>query len=305
MPTIHVLPLWAVKLFLDHENPQDGALLIFWWDERPEETLSAAKKAGLKTFDLHLADTDLSEEQARELGLEPFTREHAETAARFLVDAYRDGMRFFIFTCEAGRSRSAGAAHAFVRWLRAQGEEPRVFSMFLLFPNQRIEELLTETLFDLEGLSEKDLLAQVDGLIERPIEWDANGYPTEESLKRLSAWFEGFWERTKKLPEKVQKELFQKTELLFCRTLFENRYSDHGVNIRKKQENKEKKVILEYHTLGWSGNEDLINVLQRAGMGLWWQMFWRWERAGGHYEFKIPEKIVRKIRRTEKFCFSL
>ncbi len=305
MPTIHVLPLWAVKSFLDHKNPQDGALLVFWWDDWPRETLSAAKRAGVRVLDLRVADTDLSEEKARELGLEPFNREHAKTAARFLVDAYMDGVRLFIFACEAGRSRSASAASAFVRWLKAQGEEPRIFSMFSLFPNQRIEELLTETLFDLEGLSEKDLLSQVDGLIERPVEWDANGYPTEESLKRLSAWFEGFWERTKKLPEEVQKMLFQKTRLLFCRVLLENRYGDRGVKIRKEQENEEKKVILEYNTLGWSGNEDIIVLLRHINHGLWWRMFWRWEKAGGHYKFKIPEEIACKIRGTGTFCFSL
>lgn len=44
-------------------------------------------------------------------------------------------------------------------------------------------------------------------------------------------------------------------------------------------------LIIELHTSGWSGNEDLINALleNKAFKNLW---YFRWER-GGHHWFKI------------------
>lgn len=30
MITIHVLPLWVVKPFVENEQPEEGALLAFW-----------------------------------------------------------------------------------------------------------------------------------------------------------------------------------------------------------------------------------------------------------------------------------
>jgi len=47
-----------------------------------------------------------------------------------------------------------------------------------------------------------------------------------------------------------------------------------------------KRVIkYEYHTGGWSGNEDVIDALHQNI--LFWRMFWRKHTAGGHYYFRI------------------
>ena len=47
-----------------------------------------------------------------------------------------------------------------------------------------------------------------------------------------------------------------------------------------------KKVLkLELHTLGWSGNEQIISALQ--GNFMFWGMFWERSCRGGHYYFRI------------------
>jgi hypothetical protein len=44
-------------------------------------------------------------------------------------------------------------------------------------------------------------------------------------------------------------------------------------------------LLLELHTGGWSGNEDIIEALQRHK--LFWLMWWCKEERGGHYYFEI------------------
>ena len=49
---------------------------------------------------------------------------------------------------------------------------------------------------------------------------------------------------------------------------------------------KGKRVIkLELHTLGWSGNEDIIQALKQNF--IFWSMNWDMSRRGGHYYFTI------------------
>lgn len=50
---------------------------------------------------------------------------------------------------------------------------------------------------------------------------------------------------------------------------------------------KRKGKILELHTCGWSGNEDIIGAL-RSNFGFWSCFWWKSER-GGHYWFEIKE----------------
>lgn len=49
-----------------------------------------------------------------------------------------------------------------------------------------------------------------------------------------------------------------------------------------------KKIYLQLHTAGWSGNEDIIQALKNTNhlVGLF-LYHTKWER-GGHYWFKIP-----------------
>ncbi len=41
----------------------------------------------------------------------------------------------------------------------------------------------------------------------------------------------------------------------------------------------------EYHTGGWSGNEDVIDALRQTS--LFWLIFWEKSTRGGHYYFRI------------------
>jgi hypothetical protein len=48
-------------------------------------------------------------------------------------------------------------------------------------------------------------------------------------------------------------------------------------------ERKGKRLVL--HTCGWSGNEEIISVLEHS---LFWVLFWKKSVRGGHYYFSIP-----------------
>lgn len=50
-------------------------------------------------------------------------------------------------------------------------------------------------------------------------------------------------------------------------------YEDHIVK---------KGRCLELHTGGWSGNEEIVGILQDS-------MYWRKSERGGHYCFDLPE----------------
>lgn len=41
----------------------------------------------------------------------------------------------------------------------------------------------------------------------------------------------------------------------------------------------------EVSTAGWSGNEEIIDAMQDAHMGLLWHQVWESTRRGGHYMF--------------------
>jgi len=45
---------------------------------------------------------------------------------------------------------------------------------------------------------------------------------------------------------------------------------------------------VEFHTWGWSGNEDIIDALQR-NKNLFWAIYWQKSYRGGHYYFKIKK----------------
>ncbi|WP_158304223.1 hypothetical protein [Caldicellulosiruptor hydrothermalis] len=50
----------------------------------------------------------------------------------------------------------------------------------------------------------------------------------------------------------------------------------------------EKKKVWGYHTLGWSGNEDIIQVLKTSVL---FDMLLERYDAGGHYYFRCKEEI--------------
>jgi hypothetical protein len=51
-------------------------------------------------------------------------------------------------------------------------------------------------------------------------------------------------------------------------------------------------------TGGWSGNEDIIDVMRSAHDGLLWHQVWQQTRRGGHYMFVLPKSV--RARPTEQ-----
>ena len=109
------------------------------------------------------------------------------------------------------------------------------------------------------------------------IEWDEDGYPTEESLEQL---------------EKVLNGDLKKAIKAFYAALKENYYGDSAVGLTKKEVRGEEREVWEYHTFGWSGNEAIISTLSQ--FPLWSLCLERYD-AGGHYYFKpqAPSWMVR------------
>lgn len=106
------------------------------------------------------------------------------------------------------------------------------------------------------------------------IKWNRDGYPTARSLRELK----------KKVNSKNLKEAIE----AFYETLQENYYGDEAVGIEEVEIRGEKKKVWGYHTLGWSGNEDIIRVLQTSV--LFGMLLERYD-AGGHYYFRCKEDV--------------
>ena len=57
-------------------------------------------------------------------------------------------------------------------------------------------------------------------------------------------------------------------------------------------------LMLELHTGGWSGNEDIIEALQKHK--LFWMMWWWKTERGGHYYFEVDFSAI-GFKPVEKF----
>lgn len=104
---------------------------------------------------------------------------------------------------------------------------------------------------------------------ERLIEWTDDGYPTEESLKRLS--------------DALRDKDVRRSLKAFYAALHENHYPDYCGPDRVKVRGHVIDVWA-YHTGGWSGNEQIIGVLQSESF-MWGYLLERYD-AGGHFYFK-------------------
>lgn len=103
---------------------------------------------------------------------------------------------------------------------------------------------------------------------------DSDDYPTAEELKRVREWpwedlpgLFGFLKDLWYMPDWGWKEV-ETTDI--------NGGPARGFQIS---------------TAGWSGNEELIEVLQVNQMV--WALTWVSSRRGGHYEFEIPRALVK------------
>lgn len=102
-------------------------------------------------------------------------------------------------------------------------------------------------------------------------------YPTGAALDYIKNWC--IWQTIDNVPimkfgayfgdkEKVQELLDFITQLWW--------YPDMGVEVEGDK--------IELHTLGWSGNEDIIRELKNSSL---WLIHWRKTFAGGHYYFDL------------------
>ena len=110
-------------------------------------------------------------------------------------------------------------------------------------------------------------------------EWLIGNYPTEAALERVRTWGIG-----------NQADLDALWS--FVRGLWV--YKDRFVPFELGQIVGEERWLLDdvdwyVSTGGWSGHEDVIDVLQRNW--LFWSICWRLHRTGGHFWFRIEGLI--------------
>ena len=96
---------------------------------------------------------------------------------------------------------------------------------------------------------------------------DIDGYPDEESLEAIRNW-------------DIQK---QGVDGLLELVRENTNWADRQIGLSGKHV-----LRFEYHTGGWSGNEEVIDALQQNFM--FWATSWVKHTAGGHYYFKIRKK---------------
>jgi hypothetical protein len=96
---------------------------------------------------------------------------------------------------------------------------------------------------------------------------DSDGYPEEKDLERIKNW------------DVLKDGVDGLLELVRENTNWPDRQMGvSGKNVYR----------MEYHTGGWSGNENVINHLKCNF--LFWSLSWVKSTRGGHYYFKINKK---------------
>jgi len=93
---------------------------------------------------------------------------------------------------------------------------------------------------------------------------DKDNYPDEESLKEIREW----------------NILKQGVRGLLDLVKENTNTPDWSISIKGKRV-----LRFEYHTGGWSGNEDVISALRQNT--LFFPMYWEKSIRGGHFYFKI------------------
>ena len=100
---------------------------------------------------------------------------------------------------------------------------------------------------------------------------DQDGYPLEEELEKIKAW-------------DIKKDGVE--ELL---DLIEGCWHWPDCCFVKKTGFthffRKPCIKLELHTGGWSGNEEIMGILQSSDF---WILYWVKSERGGHYYFEIP-----------------
>jgi hypothetical protein len=103
---------------------------------------------------------------------------------------------------------------------------------------------------------------------------DEDGYPTQEALDYIKNWSIDSNNGEVKMGKHFGKANY-------------NELIDYIKSIWTYKDAIEyENGLLEIHTYGWSGNEDIIHELKNTDM---WDLKFRCERTGGHYYFKVTD----------------
>ena len=103
---------------------------------------------------------------------------------------------------------------------------------------------------------------------------DEDGYPTQEALDYIKNWSIDSNNGEVKMGKHFGKANY-------------NELIDYIKSIWTYKDAIEyENGLLEIHTYGWSGNEDIIHELKNTDM---WLLKFRCERTGGHYYFKVTD----------------
>jgi len=109
--------------------------------------------------------------------------------------------------------------------------------------------------------------------------FDADGYPTEATLRVIRKWNIKTFADCTALLDYIEKAWYM-------------REWGWGKAKRRSREWGFKHFPLSrvYHisTAGWSGNESLIGAMEKNWM--FWAMTWQQSRRGGHYIFRVTEE---------------
>lgn len=101
---------------------------------------------------------------------------------------------------------------------------------------------------------------------------DTDGYPTEEGLNYIKNWGFGLIDGEFLLGSRYMDQEFD-TLIEYLKLIWY--YNDAIVY---------EDGLLEIHTLGWSGNEEIIQVLRNTTL---WMFKHKATQTGGHYYFRI------------------
>lgn len=99
------------------------------------------------------------------------------------------------------------------------------------------------------------------------------GYPTQKFIRELK--------------KKLKSDNIQEAIEAFYSALQCNYYNACG--IEEIEVRGQKKKVFAYHTLGWSGNEEIINVLKTSFL---YDMLLERYDSGGHYYFTVLKEIL-------------
>lgn len=103
---------------------------------------------------------------------------------------------------------------------------------------------------------------------------DDEGYPTQEALDYIKNWGYGFTEGEFLLGQYYKNENMDDL-IEYIQSIW---YYDDAIVYEDG--------LLEIHTLGWSGNEEIIHVLKDTML---WAFRHRATQTGGHYYFRIDK----------------